>query len=60
MSAAAKRKPAAKRSAKKKDLVFGLGSTGLSIARYLARNDINAIYVDSRDEPPGLAELEGI
>lgn len=57
MSAAAKKKPAAKRSAKKKDLVFGLGKTGLSVARYLSRNDVDAIYVDSRDEPPGLDEL---
>ncbi len=57
MSAAAKKKPAAKRSAKKKDLVLGLGKTGLSVARYLSRNDIDAIYVDSRDEPPGLDEL---
>jgi len=60
MSAAAKRKPAAKRSAKKKDLVFGLGATGLSIARYLARNAADAIYVDSREQPPGLTALQEI
>ena len=58
MSAAAKKKPAARRSAKKKDVVFGLGNTGLSVARYLARNDIDAIYIDTRDEPPGLDELQ--
>ena len=41
-----------------KDLVVGLGATGLSIARYLKRNDANAIFFDSREEPPGLEELE--
>jgi UDP-N-acetylmuramoylalanine--D-glutamate ligase len=41
-----------------KDLVVGLGVTGLSIARYLKRNDANAIFYDSREEPPGLEELE--
>jgi UDP-N-acetylmuramoylalanine--D-glutamate ligase len=48
-------------SAKKtanKDLVVGLGVTGLSIARYLKRHDVNAIFYDSREEPPGLEELE--
>ena len=39
------------------DLVVGLGKTGLSIARYLRRNATDAIFFDSRDEPPGLAEL---
>ena len=60
MSPAKKKKPAAKRSAKKKDLVFGLGKTGLSIARYLERNDANAIYVDSREAPPGISDLEAL
>lgn len=46
--------------AKPVDMVFGVGKTGLSIARYLRRNDINAIYVDSRGEPPGLDELQNI
>lgn len=50
--------PAAKKA--KKDLVYGLGKTGLSVARYLARNDVNAIYVDSREEPPGVDELEEV
>ena len=40
-----------------KDLVVGLGATGLSIARYLKRNDCNAIFYDSRKEPPGLDKL---
>ena len=39
---------------------MGLGATGLSIARYLQRNDVNAIYFDSREEPPGLEELREI
>jgi len=41
-----------------KDLVVGLGATGLSIARYLKRNDCNAIFYDSRKEPPGLDKLD--
>ena len=43
-----------------KDLVVGLGTTGLSIARYLKRNDGNAIFFDSREEPPGLDKLEEV
>jgi UDP-N-acetylmuramoylalanine--D-glutamate ligase len=41
-----------------KNLVMGLGKTGLSIARYLKRQDVDAIFYDSREEPPGLDELE--
>lgn len=41
-----------------KDLVVGLGVTGLSIARYLQRSDIDAIFFDSRGEPPGREELD--
>jgi UDP-N-acetylmuramoylalanine--D-glutamate ligase len=41
-----------------KDLVVGLGATGLSIARYLKRKDANAIFYDTREEPPGREELE--
>jgi UDP-N-acetylmuramoylalanine--D-glutamate ligase len=43
-----------------KDLVVGLGATGLSVARYLQRSDIKATFYDSRDEPPGLDELREI
>ncbi|MDJ0748550.1 MAG: UDP-N-acetylmuramoyl-L-alanine--D-glutamate ligase [Woeseiaceae bacterium] len=43
-----------------KDLVVGLGTTGLSIARYLKRNDGNAIFFDSREEPPGLDTLNDV
>ena len=41
-----------------KDLVVGLGKTGLSIAGYLKRCDTKATYFDTREEPPGLAELK--
>jgi len=40
------------------DLVYGLGASGLSIARYLARNDGNAIYVDTREQAPGMEALK--
>ncbi|MDJ0795049.1 MAG: UDP-N-acetylmuramoyl-L-alanine--D-glutamate ligase [Woeseiaceae bacterium] len=43
-----------------KDLVVGLGATGLSIARYLKRNDVNAMFFDSREEPPGLDKLDDV
>ncbi|MFQ5609342.1 MAG: UDP-N-acetylmuramoyl-L-alanine--D-glutamate ligase [Woeseiaceae bacterium] len=42
------------------DFVIGLGTTGLSIARYLRRNDIEAMFFDSRDEPPGMDELNEV
>jgi len=48
----------ASRTKAAKDLVVGLGATGLSIARYVQRNDIAAAFFDSREEPPGIAELE--
>jgi UDP-N-acetylmuramoylalanine--D-glutamate ligase len=41
-----------------RDFVLGLGVTGLSIARYLRRNDLDALFFDSRDEPPGVDELD--
>jgi UDP-N-acetylmuramoylalanine--D-glutamate ligase len=40
------------------NMVFGIGDTGLSIARYLQRRNIDAVYVDSRSEPPGLEQLK--
>jgi UDP-N-acetylmuramoylalanine--D-glutamate ligase len=43
-----------------KDLVVGLGATGLSVARYLRRADLTATFFDSRDEPPGIDELAKI
>ena len=54
MSAARKRKVATK------DLVVGLGATGLSIARYLRRAGLDAMFIDSRDEPPGLEQLDDV
>lgn len=39
------------------DLVFGLGASGLSVARYLMRKSANAIYVDTRNDPPALDAL---
>lgn len=42
----------------RKDLVLGLGATGLSVARYLKRAGRDAIFLDSREEPPGLQELD--
>ncbi len=47
----------AARATMNKDLVVGLGATGLSIARYLRRTDIDAMFFDSRKEPPGIKEL---
>jgi len=49
---------ARKKKAKQKDLVLGLGATGLSIARYLRREGREAIFFDSREEPPALEELK--
>ena len=43
-----------------KDFVLGLGATGLSIARYLQRNELDATYFDTRDEPPGIDALREI
>jgi UDP-N-acetylmuramoylalanine--D-glutamate ligase len=44
--------------AAKKDVVIGLGATGLSVARYFKRRGVDALYVDSRRNPPGLEELQ--
>jgi UDP-N-acetylmuramoylalanine--D-glutamate ligase len=46
-----------KSNAVHKDLVLGLGATGLSVARYLRRAGIDARFVDSRVNPPGMEEL---
>ncbi len=42
------------------NLVAGLGKTGLSIARYLKRSDLDAVFYDSRTEPPGVADLRSM
>ena len=44
----------------KSDLVFGIGATGLSVARYLKRRNRRARFIDSRKNPPGLEELTAI
>ncbi len=41
-------------------LVAGLGSTGLSVARYLKARDADAVFYDSRTEPPGIEALEAV
>ncbi len=41
-------------------IVVGLGATGLSCARYLARTGALFAVVDSRETPPGLAELKAL
>lgn len=38
-------------------LIVGLGSTGLSVARFLSKQGVGFAVVDSREHPPGLAEL---
>jgi UDP-N-acetylmuramoylalanine--D-glutamate ligase len=40
-----------------KTLIVGLGATGLSCARFLARQGVQVAVADSRSEPPGLDEL---
>jgi UDP-N-acetylmuramoylalanine--D-glutamate ligase len=50
----------AARTSANKDLVVGLGATGLSIARYLKRTDIDAMFFDSREKPPGIKELDKV
>ncbi len=38
-------------------VVVGLGTTGLSVARFLARQGRDFVVVDSREDPPGLTQL---
>ncbi len=45
------------RNAAGRTLVAGLGATGLSVARYLARLGESLLVVDSRADPPGLEAL---
>ena len=39
-------------------LIVGLGPTGLSVARYLGRQGASFSVVDSRINPPGMADLQ--
>ncbi len=41
-----------------KYFVFGMGKTGLSVANFLKRNNENAIYFDSRKNPPQLDDFK--
>ncbi len=38
-------------------LIVGLGKTGLSVARFLARQGLDFAVADNRVQPPGLSEL---
>ncbi len=38
-------------------LVLGMGVTGVSCAHYLALRGISAVFADSRQEPPGSADI---
>jgi len=51
---------AKKKKAKKMDMVLGLGATGLSVARYLQSKNRDAIFFDSREEPPALKDVEAL
>ena len=44
----------------RKDLVLGLGATGLSIARYLRRRAGDPLFFDTRKQPPGIEELDAL
>ena len=44
----------------RKDLVLGLGATGLSIARYLRRSAGDPLFFDTRKQPPGIEELDAL
>lgn len=48
---------ARKKHAVARDLVVGLGATGLSVARYLRRSGGTAVFADTRSEAPGTSEL---
>jgi UDP-N-acetylmuramoylalanine--D-glutamate ligase len=41
----------------RRTLVVGLGKTGLSVVRYLLRQNVPVAIVDSREQPPGLDAL---
>jgi len=39
-------------------LIVGLGATGLSCARFLARHGVEVAVTDTREQPPALAEMQ--
>ncbi len=50
----------AARAMASRDLVVGLGATGLSIARYLRRSSGDPLFFDTRKQPPGIEELDAL
>ena len=42
---------------KERVLVLGMGATGASCARYLARLGVSAMFVDTRGEPTGIIDI---
>ena len=60
MNAVRKKIKAGSTESRSENMVFGIGDTGLSIARYFLRKNVDAVYFDSRDEPPGLENLKEI
>lgn len=44
----------------KHPVVVGLGATGVSVVRYLLQQGLSPVLVDSRLEPPALAELKAL
>jgi UDP-N-acetylmuramoylalanine--D-glutamate ligase len=52
-----RKEPAVRNAAAKHSLVVGLGATGASVARYLSARGERVRVIDSRANPPGLAEL---
>jgi UDP-N-acetylmuramoylalanine--D-glutamate ligase len=48
------------RETRGKDFVLGLGATGLSVARYLSRRHLDAVFSDTREKPPGVDRLREI
>ena len=41
-----------------KTVIIGLGETGLSVARYLAKKDVTFAVFDTRDSPPKLDDFK--
>ena len=42
----------------KQRIIVGLGSSGLSVARYLAGQGLSFAVADTRENPPGLEKLK--
>lgn len=43
---------------KNNSIIFGLGETGLSVARFLKRRGEHFVLVDTRDIPPNMALIK--